>query len=229
MKKYLILIFAFLMLSVVLPAAADSVWMPMDDYFMDTWKPESDNTCESQERPYFLAAGENGYVTAVRTPLDTTPINTYPNGTDFKITFVCGKGNNLWGTIEAVRKNGESSFTEDWKGESGYIAFNDLVRSYDYQAFIEDHVNELASFGKDDYDLCSSDEFILWQTPNSNVQIEEVSKDYISYMCMDFDPNSDYHMFNYGAFYRDPEGKRWVEIELRRSWEHGWFCLDALK
>lgn len=226
MKKNLILLFVFLMLAAVLPAAADSVWMPMDDYFMDTWSPDSDNTCVSQERPFYLAAGENGYVTAVKTPLDPTPVSTYPNGTEFKIAFVCGKGDNLWGTIQAVRKNGEETFTEDWRGESGYVAFKDLVRSYDYQAFIEDHIQELSSFGKDDYDLCGGGEFILWQTPNSAVQLEKVSKDYISYMCMELSPDSDYRMFRFGASYRDPEGRLWVEIKLRQVWEHGWFCPD---
>lgn len=230
MKKISILLTVFCLFAAVLSAAADSVWIPMDDYFMDAWKPDSDNSCKSQDRVFYLAAGEKGYVTAVKTPLDLTPVKTYPNGTEFKITFVCGKGENLWGAIEAVRMPGETVFTEDWQGTSGYIAFRDLVQSYDTEAFKEDHSKELVSFGKDDYDLCSGGEFVLWQTPNSGVQIEYVFKDYITYMCIDYagDTITDNKLFSFGAFYEDPNGNRWVEVTLRREWEHGWFCLDAM-
>ena len=55
MKKHTIIITIFVLLAAVMQAAADSVWMPMDDYFMDAWKPESDNTCEHLERPFYLA------------------------------------------------------------------------------------------------------------------------------------------------------------------------------
>ena len=169
MKKYIIVIMVFALFFTALSAAADSVWMPMDDYFMDAWKPESDNSCEHQERVLYLAAGEKGYVTAVKTPLDQTPVKTYPNGTEFKITFICGKGSNLWGAVEAVRLSHETTFTEDWQGKSGYIALRDLVRSYDSEAFKEDHMKELVSVGEDDFDFCSGKEFVLWSAPNSGV------------------------------------------------------------
>ena len=45
MKKLIMLAVLFCLLSRMMPVLADSVWTPMDDYFMDTWKPESDNTC----------------------------------------------------------------------------------------------------------------------------------------------------------------------------------------
>ena len=228
MKNLIMLAVVFVLMAACLPASADSVWMPMDDYFMDTWNPESDNTCDFQERAYYLAAGESGYVTAVKTPLDQTPINSYPNGTELKITFVCGKGDNLWGAVEAVRPNGQIEFTEDWQGQSGYIAFSDLVRSYDWQAFSEDHQNEIHPFDESGYDFCSAGEFVLWQAPNSGVHLEYVSEDYVGYMCMDLDPSYDYRMFRFGSTYVDPAGDRWVEVTLRRETEHGWFCLDHM-
>lgn len=226
MKKIAILCISFLILTSAISAAADSVWTPMDDYFRDTWTRENDNTCTPETRPFYLAAGERGYVTAVKTPLDQTKIKTYPNGTEFKISFVCGKGNDLWGTIEAVRMPGEITFKEDWRGESGYIAFGDLVRSYDSDAFTEDHISELVSAGEDDFDFCAGNEFVLWTAPNSGVQLEYVDKNYLDYLCMEYD--SGYRPYHFGAFYRDPDGKRWVEVELRRITEHGWYCLDAM-
>ena len=228
MKKFFMLSVVLIFLTAVLSAAADSVWMPMDDYFMNTWEPGSDSTCESQVRPYYLAAGERGYVSSIKTPLDRTLLTTYPNGTEFKISFICGKGNDLWGAVEAIRKNGEIAFTEDWKGESGYIAMKDLVRSYDSQAFMEDHQSEIHAFAEDGYDFCSGNELVLWSAPNSGVQLEYVNSDYISYLCMDSDPEANFKLYHFGAFYIDPEGKRWVEITLRRETENGWFCLDDL-
>ena len=218
----------FALLTAIMPVLADSVWTPMDDYFMDTWQPESDNTCEYQERAYYLAAGERGYVTAVKTPVDQTRVNTYPNGTEFKIAFVCGKGENLWGAVEAVRPNGKTEFAEDWQGQSGYIAFGDLVRAYDSEAFSEDHQNEIQPFDESSYDFCSAGEFVLWQAPNSGVQVEYVSEDYLGFMCMDWEPESDYKMYHFGGTYVDPDGNRWVEATLRKVTEHGWFCLDAM-
>ena len=230
MKRSFVLVLVFLFTFIVFPAAADMVWTPMDDYFMETWDPESDQTCDYQARPYYLAAGEKGYVTAVKTPLDPTPLKTYPNGTYFKITFVCGKGEDRWGTIEAVRLPNEIAFTEDWKGESGYIAFGDLVRAYDTEAFIEANGPEIHAFAEDGYDMCKGDEFVLWLAPNSGVQMQYVTKDYISYLCLDHcvdcDPSD--RIYSYGAFYIDPEGKRWVDVTLRRETERGWFCLDDL-
>lgn len=225
MKKYFFVILALVLLAAALSAAADSVWMPMDDYFMDAWKPESDNTCEHQVRPHYLAAGEKGFVTAVKTPLDQTPVRTYPNGTEFKISFICGKGDKQWGAIEAVRMAGEQTFKEDWKGESGYIALSGLVRSYDSEAFKEDHIRELVSAGEDDFDFCSGKEFVLWSAPNSGVQLEYIYSGYIDYLCYGYD--GDNLPVKFGAYYRDPEGRAWVEITLRRPDEHGWYCIDA--
>lgn len=228
MKKAFLLSLVFMLLAAALPAAADSVWTPMDDYFMSTWSPDSDNTCVSLERPYYMGAGSEGFVTAVRTPLDRTPLRAYPNGTEFKISFVCGKGDDLWGAVESIRPYGQSAFQTDYTASSGYIAFGDLVRSYDAEAFIGAHSKEIHAFAENGYDLCSGAEFVLWTAPNSGVQLEYVTKDYISFLCMDYDPQSSYRMFNFGGYYIDEYGNRWVEVTLRRSYEHGWFCLDRM-
>ena len=226
----MLFVIVFCLFTAVLPVMADSVWTPMDDYFMTTWGPESDNTCKPLVRPYYLAAGEKGYAAAVKTPLDHTVLKTYPNGTEFKIAFICGKGDNLWGAVEAVRMSRETVFREDWRGESGYIAFSDLVRAYDTEAFKEDHEKELASVGEDDFNICSSGGFVLWQTPNSGVQAEYINESYLSYLCMDFDESirPENRLIHFDAFYRDPDGNRWAEVTLRRVTETGWINLDHL-
>lgn len=230
MKKGCILAVVFVLLLTILPVGADSVWTPMDDYFMDTWKPESDNTCEHQARPFYLAAGKPGYVTALKTPLNRTIVNTYPNGTEFKIGFICGKGEKLFGAVEAVRLPGHVDFREDWKGESGYIPMGDLVRSFDADAFAEAYASEITPFDESGLDFCGLEEFVLWTAPNSGSQLEYVGSGYIEYMCTDYDPwsDADYRMYHFGGTYVDPNGNTWVEVTLRRETEHGWMCLDRL-
>ena len=228
MKKISILAVVFCLLLAALPAGADSVWTPMDDYFMDAWDPQSDNTCGHESRPYYLAAGEAGYVASIKTPLNMTILNIYPNGTEFKISFICGKGNNLYGAVEAVRMPGKAAFIEDWRGESGYIPMKDLIRSFDADAFREAFASDIEPFDGESLDFCGLGEFVLWTAPNSGSQLEYVDRDYLGYLCMDVDPGSGYKMFHFGDSYTDPDGKVWVELTLRRISEHGWICLDRL-
>ena len=220
------LIIVFLLITVVLPAAADSIWTPVDDYFMETWDPNSDNTCGAESRPFYMAAGEQGYVTAVQTPLNRMELNIYPNGTEFKIAFICGKGKDLWGAVEAVRLNGETTFTEDWYGHSGYIAMNELVRAYDSEVFQEMNCNSLYGAYDELFDFCSAEEIVLWSYPNSGIQLEYLDKSYMEYLCMDF--GTDYRMYHYGPYYVDQDGNTWIEVTLRSATEEGWFCPNRL-
>ena len=226
--KIRFLIIAFLLFAVVFPAAADSVWTPMDDYFMETWDPSSDNTCGAESRPFYMAAGERGYVTAVQTPLNQMELKNYPNGTEFKIAFICGRGDDLWGAVQAVRLNGETTFTEDWNGQSGYIAMSDLIRSYDSQAFQELNCNSIFGAYDELFDFCSAEEIVLWSYPNSGVQLEYLDKEYMEYLCMDFGPDSDYRMYHYGPYYVEPDGNIWIEVTLRQVTEGGWFSPNRL-
>ena len=228
MKKIFMLAAVFCLLTAVMPVLADAVWTPMDDYYWELWQTNSDEACRFQDRAFYLAAGDRGYVTSVKTPLDQTRVNSYPNGTEFKITFVCGKGDNLWGAVEAFRPEGEKEFIRDWQNPIGYINFNDLVRAYDTYAFSEDHQDEIRPFDGSGYDYCSAGDFVVWQTPNSGVQVEYVYSDYVDSLCTDQGLWSGYGMFTFGGIYVDPDGKRWVEVTLRRDPEHGWFCLDAM-
>ena len=114
MKKNLAFCIVFALLISVLSAAADSVWMPMDDFFAGTWDPESDAYCGHESSPLYIAAGPEGYVRAVYTPVDQQIVGTYPNGTEFQINFICGVGGDRWGTVYAVRLPGETVFTLDW-------------------------------------------------------------------------------------------------------------------
>ncbi len=226
MKKYGLLCLIFLALAAVIPAAADSVWMPMDDYFFETWNPESENTCESQTRKIFLAAGEDGYVTAVRTPLDHTELKTYPNGTEFQIDFICGVGDDLWGTVRSVRLPGENVFTEDYTGASGYIPRKDLVHAYDSDAFTELHSNSIFGF-TDDFNPCEPHfPFVIWSYPGSGVQLSLVSDSVLDWFCHDWGWNSEYYPLQFGPIYYAEDGTRWVHVHQLKPNTFGWLNYD---
>ena len=223
MKKIEILMLFFCLLGVALSAEADGIWAPFDEYII-----ANDNSCEIQQRPYFLASGKNGSVTAMKTPLDRTPIKTYPNGTEFKISYVCGKGNNRWAAIQAVRMSGKVVFTEVPNGINGYIPYGDLVRSYDSEEFTKDHKKQIQKFDEKKYNFCSSGPFVLWSAPNSGVQIQYITSDMISMLC-EFMRTSggQYKRYEFGGTYKDEKGNRWVEFTYNYQ-DHGWFCLDQM-
>lgn len=223
MKKLCCLL--LMIFAVVLPAAADSVWMPMDDYFMDTWKPESDNTCESLARQMFMASGKDGFVTAVRTPMDPAPLKTYPNGTEFLMNFMCGIGNERWGTVRAVRLPGETVFKEDYSGKSGYISQKELIRSFDADAFSEVFADEIRPYDRDDFNVCKPNPFVVWSYPNSGVQLEVITEGILQYYCHEFYP--EYFPIHMDRIYTDPAGVRWVRVEAGRPLYRGWLNLDS--
>ncbi len=213
-----------ILFAAVLPAAADSVWMPMDDFFEDTWKPESENTCVSLHRQMFMAAGESGFVTAVRTPLDLTPVASYPNGTEFLVNFMCGVGKDRWGTIRAVRLPGETLFKEDYAGKSGYIPEKDLVQAFDADAFSELYADEISPYSQDDFNVCKPNPFAIWTYPGSGVQLDVITESILKYYCHDFDP--EYFPIRMDRIYTDPDGVRWVGVEAGRPLCRGWLNLD---
>ncbi len=225
MRKYGIFCLIILILAVVLPAMADSVWMPMDDYFMDTWNPESDSKCEYQERPVYMAAGADGYVVSVRTPLDPTPVATYPNGTEFRMTFMCGIGDDRWGTIYAVRLPGEKTFNVDYSGSSGYISEKDLVRAYDTDVFSELNSNSIYGFAEK-FDPCDPlTPFAIWSYPNSGIQMDVVTETMLEWLCS-AGYDSEYFPIEVDRIYTDKNSVRWLSVHLMKPETFGWLNLD---
>lgn len=226
MKKFGMFCLIFVLLAVVLPVMADSVWTPMDDYFMNTWDPANDSTCENVSRRTFMAAGENGFVVAVKTPLDQTPIATYPNGTEFIVDFFCGIGDDQWGTIRSIRYPGQNIFSEDYSGQSGYITKKDLIRAYDTDAFSALNAGSISVY-PETFNPCEQRfPFVIWSYPNSGVQLSLVSDSVLDWFCYDYESYPDYHPFQVDRIYTDPNGTRWLSIHQDKPNTYGWLNLD---
>lgn len=226
MKQFGIFCLIFVVLAVALPVMADSVWMPMDDYFMNTWNPSSDSTCEYVHRRTFMAAGEEGFAVAVKTPLDQTPIATYPNGTEFIVDFFCGIGDEKWGTIRSIRYPGENTFTEDYTGQSGYIAKRDLIQAYDTDSFTLLNANSISEY-TEEFDPCEPRmPFVIWSYPYSGVQLSVVSDSVLDWFCHDHEMYPDYHPFQADRIYYTPSGTRWLSVHQDKPNTYGWIDLD---
>lgn len=221
MKRIMPLFLAcFILLSAAISVSADMIWVPMDDFF-----PEAYPSCHIADRAYFLAAGEHGYVSAVRSPLDPTVVGIYPNGTVFIMPWVCESGGELWGAVQRVFEPGKDSFSGRPNDEDCYVPLRDLVQAYDPEAFREDHAEELIRF-EGEFDLCSTDGFMVWLSPGSGIPIEFVREEYTGYLC---DPKSGSPFYHTGASYTDRNGDRWLEITGFMEEDYGWIRPDRLK
>ena len=226
MKKIALFCVFFALCAAVMSAAADSVWMPVDDYFFETWQPESENTCTNVERKIYLAAGENGTVTAVRTPLDQTPLMTYPNGTEFIMDFFCGIGDDQWGTVRSVRMAGEKTFTEDYSGKSGYISQKDLVHAYDTVAFAELHSDSVYDF-TEEFNVCEPHfPFVIWSYPGSGVQLTVVNDSMLDWFCHDYDVNVEYFPIHMDRVFYAEDGSHWISVKLNKPYNYGWLHYE---
>ena len=226
MKHFTILYLIFLLLAAVFPAAADSVWTPVDDYFFETWQPESDAACESQKRPAFIAAGEEGFVVAVKTPLDQTPVATYPNGTEFLINFFCGIGEDQWGTVRAVRYPGQTTYREDWTGTSGYIAKKDLARAYDSESFSLLNAGSIKPY-TEVFDPCEPRfTFVIWSYPDSGIQLSLVNDMVLDWFCHDREYYPEYQPYQVDRIYTAADGTRWLSVHQDKPDTWGWLNLD---
>ena len=226
MKQFGIFCLIFVVLAVVLPVMADSVWLPVDDYFMSTWDPASDNTCEHVSRRTFMAAGKDGFVVAMKTPLDQTPIATYPNGTEFIVDFFCGIGEDKWGTVRSVRYPGENTFTEDYTGQSGYIAKRDLIQAYDTDSFSLLNSNSISEY-TEEFDPCEPRmPFVIWSYPYSGVQLYVVTESTLDWFCHDHEMYPDYHPYAADRIYYSPSGTRWLSVHQDKPYLDGWMDLD---
>ena len=161
-------------------------------------------------------------MTAVRTPLDHSELKSYPNGTEFLVNFMCGVGNDQWGTIRSVRLPGETVFKEDYSGTSGYIAKSELVPAFDTDAFVDLNFNSIFGFA-DDFDPCNPRQpFVIWSYPNSGVQLDVVTEGTLDWFCHEFEPDSQYFPILIDRVYYEPNGARWLSVTLQKPYTVGW-------
>lgn len=224
MRKTVFLLVLSVLLLCTVSVMADSVWSPTDDWFFSTWSAEGDPACKSIERNLYTVAGKLGFAKAMETPVSNSIVEVYPNGTDLQIAFICGVGNEKWGTVRAVRNADEQTYTEDWEGKSGYIRMEDLEQTYDSISFIDDFSDELLPYKEEDFDPRNSEGFVIWVYPGSYARLFEGNQEFIDYMNFVYD--GDYSPYDMEWVYTDLDGGKWVSMYLHKPYTVGWVYVD---
>ena len=193
--------------SVILPAAADVIWTPLDEYL---------SQCDyAREIRSFIAAGENGWVEAVDLPSDPSFSRKFPNGTEFPVESFCGEGDDRWAVIRSYRK---PMGKEYYYPNECFIRMKDLVPGYDAAVFEEMHRDELEPF-TEEYDFCTLDSLEVQMTPDSGFALYKIDPKRQD-GCPDGMDFRNYHGVE--SVFIDEGGDRWVPIKNVFSRPDGW-------
>ncbi len=211
MKRYGILCVLFmLLLAAVLPAAADVLWTPLDDFL---------SQCHYLiGLRSFIAAGKDGWIEAVDLPFAPSEIRRFPNGTEFLIETICGKKDDEWAEIRKFRYPWSDKFENS--GEV-FGAMKDLVQGYDSQVFAEAYRDELQPF-EEDFDFCSHEPFEVRMTPDSSLILYEADPQQL-WPCRDGQDFKTY--YHISAVYVDKNRDRWVPLQDGYLEPGGWINI----
>ncbi len=191
----------------VLPAGADLVWTPVDEYLSHCDYPDVIRS--------FIAAGEDGWVEAVNLPAELSAAGRFPNGTEFLIDVFCGTDDDRWAVIRNYRP--------PWSAEMFYpdecfVAMKDLVPGYDAVVFEEMHRDELQPFA-DEFDFCAQDSLEVRMTPDSAFVMYESEPGKLG-GCREGDNFRNYHRIE--SVFIDENGDCWVPLKNVFTRPDGW-------
>ena len=211
MKKIGLLSLVIIFLINALPAAADVVWTPVDEFL---------SKCDYLKvtRSY-IAAGETGWVEGIDLPSDPSKVRKFPNGTEFPVSAVCGKGEDRWAVIETYRNPWEGDYL--WP-DLCFIPMKDLVLGYDAAVFEEMHRDELRPF-KEDFDFCAQETLEVRLTPDSAFVLYETAPRKL-YGCREVQDFRNYYGID--SVYVDENGDHWVPIKNVFARQDGWVNIS---
>ncbi len=207
MKRWMIiLLLALLLCALAMPAAADLVVLP-DNNFYKSHRGE----CVSENRAYY-ANGPEGYVLAHTSPEspDGKPLR---NGEVFHVSNIY---QDRWGLVSYnVRTMDRQNMTESNRAY-GWVDLNDMVADYDDISFAADHAAEIVETNLE-LDTRSLTAVACYKYPGSGIVVDR--------------PNANRIGSNENAFtakFIDPAGRTWGYVP--KSYNHRdawWICLDA--
>lgn len=211
-------IFALLVTAVALcvltvPAFADVIWTPEDDFFE-----QHDDACTYVGRSYYANA-QAGSVAVCKEP-GGKELASAANGAEFYVSFTYDLDGDAWGVVEYDVNDG----TDKWlgwktgkKSGTGWVKMDDLLVIYDQQSFEEEHSAAFKAYaGGFDAVLASDDQrVIVWTYPGSGemtADFEKLNHDYADAMSVD-------------RQWTDEDGLVWGHVGYYMG-ARGWVCLS---
>ncbi len=206
MKRIAVLLLVLVFgLVLALPALADVIFEPEDDYFK-----KHREECSYVNRNYY-SDGEGGSVTFYRAPDSKKEAATVPNGELFHVDFVWnGDGSGAWALAYNHNAKGE--------GKVGWAPMTQLRVQYDAESFREEFGGEIRET-EEALKLGDCPKLRRWPYPCAAAPTGT------------FEWNSNWSapeeplVFN--NVYEDPSGLRWGYVGYLYGARDFWVCLSA--
>lgn len=199
MKRKICTLFlaALAVFSLTVPASADMVWEPRDDFYE-----KHREECTYVSRNYELA-GYDGKVTVFTAPGGTNKL-TLDNG--LQVSILCTwEGNGItWGSL--------AYWDDHWV--EGWVPMDDVSLVYDSKQFMTDHAGEIVETGPVPVDF---HEAVLYGYPNGPVAAGNALQEDPDYMTFS-------EIFT--QVYTDENGLRWGYVGYYMGRLEDWVCLD---
>lgn len=211
MKKVLFLVLLSAVLAGVLPAGADLIWTPLDEYL---------SHCDYGDTLSYVVAGPQGGAQVIDLPPDGKPVLFAENGSEIFTFAVCGPETDQWVWVKGLRRPGETTFHKD---DYGFLPMTVLVPAYSSELFTEQHEEEILPFAED-ADLCAALPVSIRKYPGSAVEVYEITDTDSSY-CGDAAKVRE--SYGLDRVYTDRDGNRWVRAGLSvfEPFKEGWINI----
>lgn len=181
-----------------LPARADVIWEPQDDFYA-----QHQRDCEHVNRT-FTANGPDGEVIVYKSPENPTVVDTWENGYSARISFVYTDKDGIeWGIYEDYKTD-----------EGGWVPMAYMTVVYDYICFQEDYGEQIVEESGKIPTMYAGQTIYYWSYPGSENCFEGVL------------PEDEEGLPEYSKTYVDESGNQWGYIGYFRGIKNVWVCLS---
>lgn len=211
MRKVIFFVLLTVLLMSVIPAAADLIWTPRDEYL---------SHCYYGDMQGYIVTDPSGWTLRAAIPPEGNPEWIIENGTEILSEAVCGPEGDQWVWVKAMRRPGNSRFHND---DYGFLPLSALVKAYDSDLFLEQHKAEIQPF-TDDPDICGMRPVSFMKYPGSGVEVYQVDEDDNTFCTAPAEVREAYGL---DQVYTGTDGDRWVLAKLpyNFNFEYGWLNI----
>lgn len=198
-------------LALTVPAFADVIWTPEDDFFK-----AHQSECTLEKRNYYINS-RDGYADLQTSPVSEKTVARAKNGAQVSVGFTYEKNGVKWGVVSySVSENKKNWLKWDKESGVGWVRMSDLLLIYDEQSFETDHGKEFTKYDGSFDKLCASADqrVIVWSYPGSGV----ISADMKTL-------DQSYSALKPSAMWMDANGRVWGKIDYYKG-IRGWACLS---
>lgn len=209
MKRiWTLLLTVALLAGLAAPARADVLWSPRDNRFYEQHHSELETVIR-----YFLANGEEGFVTLWDAPNGSRVTAQYENGERLLVYYTYGD----WAlvTVQGMAESGE------WTETDGWTPLSDLSLIYDCTSFREEYAAGIRSYRDEISRFDGSVETVnFYEYPGAaEVKDQMNTSDLQELLSKDAARLID-------SVFTDEEGHTWGYVPRYMFVRESWFCLD---